>query len=226
MDSIYTGSRNVLEFAKEKTVKGLVYLSSMEVFGATDPSKEIITEKDLGYVDLTNVRSCYPEGKRLVECMCKCYAEEYSVPVKVARLSQTFGAGVLKGENRVFAQFARSAMNKTDIVLHTKGDSVGNYCYTMDALKAIFLLLVDGENGESYTVVNESTSMTIAEMAKMVAKEIANDEIKVVFDIPEGNAFGYAPKTTMRLSSQKLRALGWEPTVSLKESYIRLMESL
>ena len=226
MDSIYTGSRNVLEFAKEKMVKGLVYLSSMEVFGATDPNKERISEEDLGYVDLSNVRSCYPEGKRLVENMCKCYAEEYQVPVKVARLSQTFGAGILKGENRVFAQFARSAVNKTDIVLHTKGDSVGNYCYTADALKAIFLLLIKGENGESYTVVNETTAMTIAEMAKMVAKEIANNEIKVVFDIPDGNAFGYAPKTTMRLSSQKLRGLGWEPTVNLKEMYLRMLESL
>ena len=226
MDSIYTGSRNILEFAKEKKVQGLVYLSSMEVFGTTDPNKEVIEEKDLGYVDIANVRSCYPEGKRLVENMCKCYQEEYGVPVKIARLSQTFGAGISKEENRVFAQFARSAMNKTDIVLHTKGDSVGNYCYTADALKAIFLLLVDGQNGEAYTVVNESTATTIADMAKMVARELANNEIKVVFDIPEGNTFGYAAKTTMRLSSKKLQALGWKPTINLKEMYLRMLESL
>lgn len=226
MDSIYTGSRNILEFAKDKKVQGLVYLSSMEVFGSTDPSKEIIEEKDLGYVDLASVRSCYPEGKRLVENMCKCYQEEYGVPVKIARLSQTFGAGISKEENRVFAQFARSAINKTDIVLHTKGDSVGNYCYTADALKAIFLLLVDGIDGEAYTVVNESTATTIADMAKMVAKELANNEIKVVFDIPEGNTFGYAAKTTMKLSSKKLQSLGWKPTIDLKEMYLRMLESL
>lgn len=226
MNSIYMGSRNVLEFAKTKKVQGVVYLSSMEVFGATDPNKELISEKDLGYLDIANIRSCYSEGKRLVECMCKCYAEEYTVPVKIARLAQTFGAGISKEENRVFAQFARSVMNKTDIVLHTKGDSTGNYCYTADALKAIFLLLISGQNGEAYTVVNEKSTMTIAEMAQMVAAEIANGEIKVVFDIPDGNIFGYAPKTSMRLSSQKLRELGWVPTIDLKNSYFRMMEAL
>lgn len=226
MDSIYTGSRNVLEFAKDKKVQGLVYLSSMEVFGATDPNKELISEKDLGYLDIANIRSCYSEGKRLVECMCKCYAEEYGVPVKIARLAQTFGAGISKDENRVFAQFARSAMNKTDIVLHTKGDSTGNYCYTADALKAVFLLLTEGQKGEAYTVVNEESTMTIAEMAQVVAIEIANREIKVVFDIPEGNVFGYAPKTSMRLSAKKLRELGWVPEVDLKNMYLRMMQSL
>ena len=49
---------------------------------------------------------------------------------------------------------------------------------------------------------------------------------QLVFDIPEGNSFGYAAKTTMKLSSKKLQSLGWEPTVNLKEMYIRMLESL
>ncbi len=226
IETIYIGSNNMLKLAKRKNVKGIVYLSSMEVFGVTDPSKEFIEEKDLGYLDISNVRSCYSEGKRLVECMCKCYAEEYGVPVKIARLAQTFGAGISKEENRVFAQFARSAMNKTDIVLHTKGDSTGNYCYTVDALKAIFLLLTAGQNGEAYTVVNEESTMTIAQMAQMVASKIAKGKIKVVFDIPKDNIFGYAPKTSMRLSAEKLRNLGWEPKIGLQDAYLRMLESL
>lgn len=226
IDSIYSGSKTILEFAKSKKVSGLVYLSSMEVFGATDANKEVIFEQDLGYLDILNVRSSYSESKRLVECMCKSYAEQYGLNVKVARLAQTFGAGISKNENRVFAQFARSAIRGEDIVLHTKGDSMGNYCYTTDVIKAIILLLQKGEKGQSYTVVNENSSMTIYQMAELVAKEIANDKIKVIYDIPKENCFGYAPKTTMRLSSQKLRELGWEPSVGLKESYIRLMEGL
>ena len=43
--------------------------------------------------------------------------------MKSARLAQTFGAGILPTENRVFAQFARSAVNGEDIVLHTEGKS-------------------------------------------------------------------------------------------------------
>ena len=105
--------------------------------------------------------------------------------VRIARLSQTFGAGISYEENRVFAQFAKAAMNKTDIVLHTAGKSVGNYCYTRDAVMGILLLLVKGNDGEAYTVAHPEAHITIGDMAKMVAEKLANNEIKVVFDIPK-----------------------------------------
>lgn len=225
MDSIYLGSREVLEFARRTGIKGMVYLSSMEVFGQVE-NEERLSEKDLGYIDIQNVRSCYSEGKRIAECLCKCYAQEYGVPVKVARLAQTFGAGVLPGENRVFAQFARSALNGENIILHTTGESIGNYVYTRDAVKAILLLLQKGENGEAYTVVNETTTMQIRDMAEMVASNFSGGRSQVIFDIPEGNAFGYAPATRMHLSGQKLRKLGWQAEVDLKEMYQRMILDL
>ncbi len=61
---------------------------------------------------MTNVRSCYPEGKRICECLCNAYASEYKIPVKIARLAQTFGAGILESDNRVYVQFAKSAIEK------------------------------------------------------------------------------------------------------------------
>ncbi len=225
MDSIYIGTRNVLEYAKNSNAKGAVYLSSMEVFGSVD-SKQRITENGLGYVDIQNVRSCYPEGKRLAECMCKAYCSEYGVPVKVARLAQTFGAGVLPSENRVFAQFARSAVKGEDIVLHTTGESMGNYCYTTDAIAAILLLLKKGEWGEAYTVVNEEMTMEIRQMAQLIINEFSNGKGKVVFDIPESNIYGYAATTKMKLSSEKIRQLGWEPKVNMVSAYKRMIPDL
>lgn len=225
LDSIYTGTTQMLAFARRARVKGMVYLSSMEVFGRVEKNARI-SEKELGYLDLQNTRSCYSEGKRVAECLCKCYAQEYGVPVRVARLAQTFGAGVPAGDNRVFAQFARSAVKGENIVLHTAGQSVGNYCYTADAIRAIFLLLRAGEAGDVYTVVNEETTMTIVEMARMVAQEYSGGRSGVEFQIPEENRFGYAPETKMRLSSAKLRALGWEPKYDLKEMYLRMLSAM
>ncbi len=225
MDSIYIGTKNILEYAKRVHARGTVYLSSMEVFGSVH-SENRIGEKELGYLDIGNVRSCYSEGKRLVECMCKSYAEEYGVPVRVARLAQTFGAGVLPTENRVFAQFARSAVGAEDIILHTTGESVGNYCYTTDAIRAIFMLLTHGTSGEAYTVVNEEMTMQIKDMAKLVIDAFSDGKSKLVFDIPESNVFGYAPQTKMRLSGEKLRALGWEPSVGMLEAYRRMIPDL
>lgn len=62
---------------------------------------------------------------------------------------------MLPGENRVFAQFARCAINGEDIVLHTFGKSEGNYCYMRDTVKALIILLVKDVNGEAYNISNE-----------------------------------------------------------------------
>jgi len=226
VETIWTsvcGTKNMLDFACSKKVKGFVYLSSMEAFGKVESKDERVSEKQLGYIELENVRSCYPESKRLAENMCVCYLKEYGLPVTVARLAQTFGAGVPSSDMRVFAQFAHSIINEQDIVLHTQGNSYGNYVYTADAAAALFLLLKEGARGEAYTVVNEESTMRIKDMAYLAANDIAGGKITVVFDIPKENKYGYAPDTILRLSSQKLRDLGWKPKYGLKESYERLI---
>lgn len=221
------GTQNILEFAKQKSVSSMVYLSSMEAFGQTNCYEGRVREKQIGYIDVTNVRSSYSESKRMCELLCACYCSEYGVKVKTARLAQTFGAGVSKSENRVFAQFARSASQGEDIVLHTQGKSWGNYCYTRDAVKAIFLLLMRGENGETYTVANETTSTTIADMAHMVAQTIGCGKCSVVFDIPTNALeYGYAPDVVLKLDASKIRKLGWQPEVGLEEMYKRLLPSI
>lgn len=224
LETAIEGTRAILEIAKKKQIKSMVYISSMEVYGITDPQKHRIFEKDLGYIDVLNPRSSYSEGKRICECLCAAYCSEFGVPVKIARLAQTFGAGVSKQEARVFAQFAKSALRGEDIVLHTKGESYGNYCYTADVVRALLCILTKGKNQEAYTVVNEETTMRIREMAQVVAENISGGKSKVIFDIPQNaSALGYAPDSTMRLSSQKLRELGWAPQHGLIEMYRRMI---
>lgn len=199
----------------------MVYVSSMEVYGQPNLNRKI-TESDLGRLDLTNPRSCYPEGKRMCECMATSYASQYNVNVKIARLAQTFGAGILPGENRVFAQFAKSTVKGNDIILHTQGKSEGNYVYTADAIKAILILLLKGNRGQAYNVVNESSHTTIKNMAEMVIKNFGKKSQKVIIEIPAVN-MGYAPDIHMKLSGAKLRQLGWKPTFDLVDSYQRMI---
>lgn len=219
------GTNNILKLAIQKQVKSVVYLSSMEAYGITNPDLERVSEVDLGYINLKSARSCYPESKRMCEVMCYSYFSEYNVPVKIARLAQVFGAGVRKDDTRVFAQFAKSVIDGKDIVLHTDGKSVGNYCYTADAIKGILLLLHKGENGEVYNITNEKTNMTIREMAELVAEKVANGKISVITNIPEElNKYGYAPSVKMKLSSEKIRQLGWVPLIGLETMYENMIK--
>ncbi len=226
VETIYTavdGAKHVLEFAREKQVKGMVYLSSLEVYGTPLKEDGLISEQDYGFIDPLSVRSSYSEGKRLVECLCASYAKEYHVPVKVARLSQTFGAGVDYNDGRVFAEFARCATEKRDIVLHTQGRTVRSYCYTRDAVSAILYILRRGEAGEAYNVTNMDTAVSIREMAEMVCETIGESEIKVVYDIPaDVSSFGYNPEMVIRLDAGSLMALGWRASVGLEEMYRRM----
>ncbi len=109
----YMGTKNVLDLAVDKKIEGMVYVSSMEVYGIRMKRKEYITEKDLGYIELENVKAVI-QREKICECLCNAYAAEFGLPVKSARLAQTFGAGVLQEDNRVYAQFARSAMKKRE----------------------------------------------------------------------------------------------------------------
>ena len=223
------GTANILALALDHGCEAVVYASSMEAYGDNGPREERTTEQELGYIDPLKVRSCYPESKRMCECMCACYASEYGVPVKIARLAQTFGAGVPKTETRVFAQFARAAINGTDIVLHTAGRSYGNYCYSADAVKGLLTILLRGIPGEAYNVVNEACTMRIAEMAALVSRELTGNAICTVFDIPENSSmYGYAPDVELKLSGQKLMSLGWQPDIApdMAAIYRRMIDSL
>jgi len=225
MMSAAGGTRHMLELAREKQCKGFVYLSSMEVYGRTSAQK--VREDALGYLDLSNSRSSYPESKRYCEMLCVAYAAQYGVPAKIARLARTFGAGVPNdpSDMRVANQFARKALAGEDIELHTEGRSVANCCYTADAMTGILAILLKGRPGEAYTIANPAASVTIREMAGIVANDVCGGEIKVLVNIPDDiKKRGYAPDVGHTLVVDKLEELGWKPKVGIAEMYRRMIE--
>lgn len=222
IDISINGSKNIFDFALTHNAKSVVYLSSMEVCGQIR-AEDKLDESKLGYVDLYSARSCYPESKRMVENLAYCYSQQFGLNIKVARLTQTFGAGVDYKDPKIFNSIARSVIENKDIELLTKGDSVRDYCYTTDAINAILLISTNGKKGECYNIANENTNMSIFDMSNYVAKNIAASRIKVV--IKEGDNSKYMAPSIIKLDTAKLKSLGWEPKHDLKNMYERLIES-
>lgn len=217
------GTMNLLELAVKKQAQGFVYLSSMEVYGAPH-TDAVIPESQGTTVDTMAVRSCYPEAKRLCESLCASYASEYQVPAMAVRLAQTFGPGVAKDDGRVFAEFARCAMHKQDIVLQTAGTSKRCYLYTADAVTAILTVLLAGKAGEAYNAANRETYCSIVEMAKLVADKLADKAIKVQVPKDGGkHSNKYPPDHVLNLSIDKIQNLSWKASHSLLEMYERMM---
>lgn len=224
MNTVYQGTQEVLRFAKEYHLESVVFASTLEIYGTIEDDSHTIMEHCQGYLNPLDIRSSYPLAKRAAEGLCHNYAQEYHLPVKIARLAQTFGAGVTKTDNRVFAQFARSILNGQDIILHTKGELCRCYCYTIDAISAMLYVLLKGTNGEAYNVANEGTYISIFNMAQFVAKTFNPKNVSVLIQPLEEQ--GYSPTTKLRLNTSKIQALGWKPKYSLHDMFSRLIASL
>ena len=213
------GTMNLLRIARRNRLDGFLYLSTIEVYGLPHSDDKIYEGRKLS-VDPTSIRNSYPISKILSENLCVSYAEEYGVPVRIARLTQTFGPGTEYADSRVFAYFARCAVEGEDIVLKTRGDMKRNYLYTVDAVRAMLMLLLYGDQHEPvYNVCNENTYCSIREMAELVA-EIGNIGVKYELN---NDVSMYLPSFQMNLSADKLNRLGWTADVSLKEMYRSLI---
>jgi len=222
-NTILQGTSAMLEYAKSQSIKSFVYLSSLEVYGENHDDSVIMDESYQGYLNPLSVRSSYPMAKRAAENLCFNYAKEYNIPIKIARLAQTTGAGIAKEDDRALAQFSKLIIKGQDIILRTTGESARPCCYTMDAISAILYILLAGRSGEAYNVANDSTYISVRGMAEYLQKNF-NPSIKVRIELNEN--MGYPPATKQKLTSEKLRNLGWAPHYGLKEVFERLIKYL
>lgn len=227
VDTIHTiiaGTQNILELARRKSVEGVIFLSSMEVYGKIE-TEQLLSEDMLGTVDPMSPRSCYPLGKRLAENLCCGYWAQYQVPVVICRLAQTFGPGVQADDKRVFAYMARCAQAGADIELATAGMKKNMYLYTADAVTAILTLLLCGEPATVYNAANPETYCSVKEMAQAVVDRFGHGNMAVKTMVGADASTKYPPDGFLRLDTSRLQKLGWTPSVGLMEMYERMMSA-
>lgn len=219
------GTINVLEFAKKSEVKNVLYTSTREVYGKVDNADEIY-ENTMGVLEPTELRACYPESKRMSETILESYRVQYGVPYCTVRIAHSYGPGMAIDEDgRVMSDFISDIVNNRNIVLKSEGTAKRAFCYITDAVSALFLVLLKGENGSVYNVANEKEEKEIREVASMLVQLKEESNLKVVFDIPETQSAGYSKMGRVKLNTEKLEKLGWSVEVYLKEGLERTVES-
>ncbi|MDD0847618.1 NAD(P)-dependent oxidoreductase [Campylobacter sp. 46490-21] len=214
------GTKKILELARVKRISSIVYLSSMEVYG--DIEKPILlSEEDLGTMDKNNPRSSYAIGKRTAEQICIQYASKYGIPVKIIRLAQIISSSASYNDTRVYAYFARCIVENKDIELSTLAQTTRSYCYITDAVIGILLLLLRGNDGEVYNLANEKNAIKICDMAEYLCNKYKNS--KVLYKIK--NSPKYPKNIHWNLDSRKIQKLGWQASISLDESLVKVINS-
>ena len=212
------GTMNLLELAKK-------YLSTGEIYG-NNIDKKPFNESDLGIVDTKLARSCYPESKRAAETLCIAYSSQYDVHVNIARLCYVYGATITDTNSRADAQFLRNAIDKQNIVMKSEGLQERTYCYVVDCVSALLVILLNGNCGEFYNIANQNSIVSIKEYAQTLA-DIAN--VKLIFELPDDiEKKGYSKPADSILDSTKLQNIGWKPfydiKTGLKNTYIQKKE--
>jgi nucleoside-diphosphate-sugar epimerase len=219
------GTLRMLELAREARSESFLFLSSGEVYGLQPDLTSPVKETDYGYVDPTNVRSCYAEGKRSGEMLCACWHAQYGVPSKIVRLSHTYGPGMDADDGRVFADFVADVVARRNIVIKSDGSARRPFCYLADATIAFFTVLLLGANGEAYNVGSE-TETSVLELANLLCRLFPERGCQVIRqERKPGDPYVASPAQGGHFDISKVRALGWEPTTSCEVGFKRTVDS-
>ena len=167
VDVNYQGTRNLLEIARERKIKSMLFLSSSEIYG--DPEVFPTPESYVGKVSCTGPRACYDESKRLAETISILYFQQYEIPIKIARPFNVYGPYLNLNDGRIIPDFMNNAIKKSEIIIHSDGTPTRSFCYVSDAISAFFRLLFSEHNGMIYNVGNDE-EVSVKEVAETIQK--------------------------------------------------------
>lgn len=226
IDANVIGTRNLLELAKQNNVKSFLFFSSSEVYGQVGDNVSSITERDYGYLDPIEVRSCYAESKRLGENMCISWYNQYNIPCKIVRPFHTYGPGIRFDDGRVFSDFVSNIVKGEDIIIKSTGTARRTFCYLADAVVAFILVLLNGESGQAYNVGNEECEISIKDLAYTLSNLFSEKNINVVINESKcSDNYLKSPVKSSKPKTSKIRSLGWKPVFGVKEGFYRTILS-
>ena len=223
-----SGTENALNFAKDSESEASLIVSSLKVYGTLYTGKPYIEEDDNGYVDFTSYKSCYAIGKRAAETLAASYSKQYGMNIRIVRPSYIFGASRLD-DDRVWAQFIANIVRGQDILLKSNGATNRSFCYVTDTVTAMLHVLLDGENCVPYNISNEKSNTTIRGFAQAACEVFPERNMKLAFANPEDEIMPEpSPNdpTPEIMDNKRIRSIGWEPKVDLKEGIRRAVAIL
>ena len=221
------GTYNLLEFAKEKQVKGFLFFSTGDVYGVVK-NKKYLVESDCGLIDTLDIHSCYGESKRMGEVMCKAWNHQFNVPTRIVRIFHTYSPTMdVYNDPRVFASFTKDILNNNDIQMKSEGLAKRSFCYISDATVAFFKILLEGEDAEAYNVCNTNQFISILELAEIMVSIFPEKGLQVKKVKRDKNDSYLENKINNEIipCNEKLKNLGWTPKVTCKEGFKRVILS-
>lgn len=224
IDANIWGLRSLLDFYRERQLRGFLFYSSSELYGDPDDAHVPTDEEYYGYVCATGPRACYDESKRFGETMCMLFAQKYNMPITVVRPFNNYGPGMRIDDKRLEADFSLSIMNNEDMTILSDGTPTRTFCYIADAITGYIKVLVYGKY-DYFNIGIETPEISVAQLAEIfqhAGKEIFGYEGKIVYAKSEDKHYlTNNPKRRCPKIDKARRLLGFNPTISVEEGVRR-----
>jgi UDP-glucuronate decarboxylase len=210
------GAINMLGLAK-RTKARILQASTSEVYG--DPTVHPQPEAYWGNVNPIGIRSCYDEGKRCAETLFFDYWRQHQMPIKVARIFNTYGPRMLPNDGRVVSNFIVQALQGRDITIYGDGSQTRSFCYVDDLVDGLIRLMESDEGVTGPVNLGNPGEFSIKELAEKVVALVDSGSKLVYEPLPEDDPTQRRPDI-----SQAKSVLGWQPGISLDHGLPRTVE--
>jgi UDP-glucuronate decarboxylase len=203
------GAINMLGLAKRLGAR-IFQASTSEIYG--DPAVHPQPESYWGNVNPIGPRSCYDEGKRCAETLFFDYWRQHHLPIKVARIFNTYGPRTHPNDGRVVSSFIVQALLNRDITVFGDGQQTRSFCYVDDLVEGFLRLMASPTKVTGPVNLGNPGEFTIRELAGMII-DLTGSKSRIVYrPLPQDD-----PKQRRPDISQAQELLDWQPTLTLRE---------
>ncbi|MFZ0083372.1 UDP-glucuronic acid decarboxylase family protein [Trebonia sp.] len=210
------GSINMLGLAKRLDAR-ILLTSTSEVYG--DPAVHPQSESYWGNVNPIGIRSCYDEGKRAAETLFFDYHRQHGLPIKVARIFNTYGPRMQPDDGRVVSNFIVQALKGEPLTVFGDGSQTRSFCYIDDMVDGLISLMNSPREVTGPVNLGNPGEFTMIELAKQVIALTDSDSELQHLPLPADDPVRRRPDI-----SRAREVLGWEPAVPLSEGLARTVD--
>lgn len=214
------GTRNLLEFFKDKPIKNFIYFSTFQVYGKY---QETITEN----TPILPVND-YGATHLFAEYYVKQFGYSHKLPHTIIRLTNSYGCPKDYNSSKwylVLNDLAKSAFENKEIVLKSNGLAPRDFIWMGDVCSVIHALIEKEATNDTYNLSGEKTykMIDIANFVKESYHSKFGKEIPVLTNQKDVAVY----PTDLFVSAKKLKNIvNYSTNQCFKEEAIKIFEFL
>ena len=207
------GAINMLGLAK-RVGAPILQASTSEVYGDSQIHPQ--TEDYWGNVNPIGPRACYNEGKRCAETLFFDYRRQHGMPIKIARIFNTYGPRMFVGDGRVMSTLVVHALRGEPLTVYGDGDQTRSFCYVDDVVDGLVKLMNTPHEVTGPINLGSTREITILDLASMIIRLTGSKSGIIHKELPKddprrrrpditkaGDILGWAPSTPLETGIEK-----------------------